>query len=96
MNSESMPFVLRHDLKLPQRFKTGFKMLRHFSDVHTNRKSCRRPVVSLSHETKIVPCKSALREDNGQTKTLNRVGSTTICAIRVVSKTLSRFSCAVG
>ena len=26
-----------------------------------NRKSCRRPVVSLSHETKIVRCKSALK-----------------------------------
>ena len=51
---------LRHDLRLPRRFKTCFKMLRHFSDVRTNRKSCRRPVVSLSHETKIVPCKSAL------------------------------------
>ena len=33
---------LRHDLRLPKRFKTCFKMLRHFSDVHTNRKSCRR------------------------------------------------------
>ena len=50
---------LRHDLRLPQRFKTCFKMLGHFSDVHTNRKSCRRPVVSLSQATKIVPCKSA-------------------------------------
>ena len=34
---------LRHDFQLPQRFKTCFKML-HFSDVDTNRKSCRRPV----------------------------------------------------
>ena len=60
---------LRHDLRLPQRFKTCFKMLRHFSDVHTNRKSCRRPVVSLSHATKIVPCKSALtsRDCSGRT-----------------------------
>ena len=33
-----------------------------FSDVHNNRKSCRRPVAeSLSHATKIVPCKSALK-----------------------------------
>jgi len=90
--------ITTYDLKLPQRFKTCFKMLRHFSDVHTNRKSCRRPVVSLSHETKIVPCKSALRKENGQTKALNRVGfePTTIGAIRVLSKTPSRFSCAVG
>ena len=51
---------LQYDLRLPQRFRTCFKMLRHFSDVHTNHKSCRRPVVSLSHATKIVPCKSAL------------------------------------
>ena len=50
----------RPTTRLLQRFKTCFKMLRHFSDVHPNRKSCRRPVVSLSHETKIVPCKSAL------------------------------------
>ena len=32
-----------------------------FSDVHVNRKSCPGPVASLSHTTKIVPCKSALR-----------------------------------
>ena len=37
---------LRHDLRLSQRFKTCFKMLRHFFDVHNNRKSCRGPVVS--------------------------------------------------
>ena len=55
---------LRHDLRLPQRFKTCFKMLRHFSDIHTNHKSCCRPVVSLSHETKNVPCKSALKDIN--------------------------------
>ena len=35
-------------------------MLRHFSDVHVNRKSCRRPVIGLSHATKIVPCKSTV------------------------------------
>ena len=29
-----------------------------------NRKSCRRPVVSLSHASKIVPCKSALKRHN--------------------------------
>ena len=32
-----------------------------FSDVHDNRKSCRGPIVSLSHATKIVPCKSVLK-----------------------------------
>ena len=61
---------LRHDLRLPQRFKTCFKMLRHFFDVHTNRKSCRRPVVSLSHETKIVRCKSALQTTHVQHQTM--------------------------
>ena len=52
---------LRHYLQLSQRFKTCFKMPRHFSDVHANRKSCRRTFVSLPHATKIVPYKSALR-----------------------------------
>ena len=28
-----------------------------------NPKSCRRPAVSLSHATKIIPCKSALKEN---------------------------------
>ena len=53
---------LRHDLQLLQRFKTCFQMLRHFSDKHANRTSCRRPVVSLLHVTKIVQCKSGLTD----------------------------------
>ena len=36
-------------------------ILKHVLNCCENRKSCRRPVVSLSHATKIVPCKSALR-----------------------------------
>ena len=51
---------LRHDLRLLQRFKTCVKFYDIFSDGHVNRKSCRWPVVSLSHATKVVPCKSAL------------------------------------
>ena len=35
-------------------------ILKHVLKRCDNRKSCRRPVVSLSHATKIVPCKSAL------------------------------------
>ena len=42
---------LRHDLRLPQRFKTCFKMLRHSSDVHTNRKSCRKLVACDKNRT---------------------------------------------
>ena len=34
-----------------------------FSDVHNNRKSCRGPVVSLVACDKVVPCKSALRDN---------------------------------
>ena len=60
VRADKLTAGLRHDLQLPQHFKTCFKMLRHFSDLHTNCKSCCRPVVSLSDETKIVPCKSAL------------------------------------
>ena len=37
-------------------------ILKHVLKRCDNRKSCRRPVVSLSHATKIVPCKSALIE----------------------------------
>ena len=37
-------------------------ILKHVLKCCDNRKSCRRPVVSLSHATKIVPCKSALRD----------------------------------
>ena len=36
-------------------------ILNHVLKRCDNRKSCRRPVVSLSHATKIVPCKSALK-----------------------------------
>ena len=36
-------------------------ILKHVFNRCDNRKSCGRPVVSLSHATKIVPCKSALR-----------------------------------
>ena len=36
-------------------------ILKHVLKRCDNRKSCRKPVVSLSHATKIVPCKSALR-----------------------------------
>ena len=35
-------------------------ILKHVLKRCDNRKSCRKPVVSLSHATKIVPCKSAL------------------------------------
>ena len=34
-----------------------------FSDVYVNHKSCRRPVVSLSPSTKIVPYKLGLKPD---------------------------------
>ena len=36
-------------------------ILKHVLKRCDNRKSCRRPVVSLSHATKIVPSKSALK-----------------------------------
>ena len=36
-------------------------ILKHVLKRYDNRKSCLRPVVSLSHATKIAPCKSALR-----------------------------------
>ena len=36
-------------------------ILKHVLKRFDNRKSCRRPVASLSHATKIVLCKSALR-----------------------------------
>ena len=35
-------------------------ILKHVLKSCDDRKPCRRPVVSLSHATKIVPCKSAL------------------------------------
>ena len=37
-------------------------ILKHVLKRCDNRKSCRRPVVRLSHATKIVPCKSALSQ----------------------------------
>ena len=42
------------------RQKTCRSILKHALKRCCNRKSCRRPVVSLSHATKIVPCKLAL------------------------------------
>ena len=48
--------------------KHVFKCHDIFSGVHVNRKSCRGPVASLSHTTKIVPCKSALRRLQAGTK----------------------------
>ena len=49
----------RHDLRL---LCTSEKcsIFKHVLKRCDNRKLCRRSVVSLSHETKIVPCKSAL------------------------------------
>ena len=38
-------------------------VLKHVLKCCNNRKSCRRYVVRLSHATKIVPCKSALRSN---------------------------------
>ena len=35
-------------------------ILKHVLKRYDNRKSCLRPVVSLSHATKIAPCKAAL------------------------------------
>ena len=37
-------------------------ILKHVLKRYDNRKSCRRPVANLSHATKIVPCKLALRD----------------------------------
>ena len=37
-------------------------ILKHVLKRCDNHKSCRRPVVRLSHATKIVPCKSALTD----------------------------------
>ena len=37
-------------------------ILKHVVKCCDNRKTCRRPVVRLSHATKIVPCKSALSQ----------------------------------
>ena len=56
----------RHDLRLLCTSEKCRSILKHFLKRCDNRKSCRRPVVSLSHATKIVPCKSALR--NGPDK----------------------------
>ena len=39
--------------------KHVLKYYDNFTDVHDHRNSCRGSVVSLSHATKIVPCKSA-------------------------------------
>ena len=43
------------------RQKKCCSILKHVLKRCDNRKSCRKPVVSLSHAKKIVPCKSALR-----------------------------------
>ena len=51
----------RHDLRLLCTSEKCRSILKHFLKRCDNRKSCRRPVVNLSHATKIVPCKSALR-----------------------------------
>ena len=54
---------LLHDLRLTQRFKTCFKMHPHLfwrtQQSQIMSWACRKP---LSHTTKIVPCKSALRQ----------------------------------
>ena len=36
-------------------------ILKHILKRYNNRKSCLRPVASLSHATKIAPCKSTLK-----------------------------------
>ena len=51
---------LRHDLRLVCTSEKCRSILKHVLKRCGNRKSCRRPAVSLSHATKIVPCKSAL------------------------------------
>ena len=52
---------LRHDLRLACTSEKCRSILKHVLKRWDNLKSCRRPVVSLSRATKIVPCKSALR-----------------------------------
>ena len=51
---------LRHDLRLACTSENYRSVLKQVLKRCDNRKSCRRPVVSLSHAIKIVPCKSAL------------------------------------
>ena len=52
---------LRHDLRLVCTSEKCRSILKHVLKRYGNRKSCRRPAVSLSHVTKILTCKSALR-----------------------------------
>ena len=52
---------LGHDLRLVCTSEKCRSTLKHVLKRYGNRKSCRRPAVSLSHATKIVTCKSALR-----------------------------------
>ena len=52
---------LGHDLRLVCTSEKCRSILKHVLKRCGNRKSCRRPAVSLSHATKIVPCKSALK-----------------------------------
>ena len=51
---------LRHDLRLVCTSEKCRSILKHVLKRCGNRKSCRRPAVSLSQATLIVPCKSAL------------------------------------
>ena len=51
----------RHDLRLLCTSGKCRSILKHVLKRYDNRKSCLRPVVSLSHATKIAPCKSAQR-----------------------------------
>ena len=50
-------------------------ILKHVLKRCDNRKSCRRPVVSLSHATKIIPCKSALGGHRKARRTVRARGS---------------------
>jgi len=52
----------RHNLRLLCRSKKCRSILKHVLTRCDNYKSRRRPVVRLSHATKIVPCKSALTD----------------------------------
>ena len=79
---------LRHDLRLVCTSKKCRSILKHILKRCGNRKSCRKPVVSFSHETKIVPCKSALSSNY---KEILSEGDNSYSETAVIGRYKSRF-----